>query len=53
MPTVEINGLSEPTETTVVDDNYRPVSGEIDIDPDYEAAWAAYESMERDADSEC
>lgn len=25
--TVEINGLSEPTETTVVDDNYRPIGG--------------------------
>lgn len=25
MAVVEINGLNEPTELTVVDDNYRPV----------------------------
>ena len=49
MHTVEINGLSEPTETAVVNENYQPVSGEIDL----EAAWAAYESVECDSDEEC
>lgn len=31
MHRVLINNLSEPDEFTVVDDNYRPVSGEIDL----------------------
>lgn len=41
---VEINGLSELTEYAIVDGNFQPINGEID--PDYEAAWAARESRE-------
>lgn len=50
MQTVEINSLSEPTETTVVDERYLPVSGEIDIDAEYEAWWSERESIESDSD---
>lgn len=54
MLTVEINGLTEPIETTVVDENYRPITPEeAGIDPDYEAYWAARESLECDSDSKC
>jgi hypothetical protein len=31
MNIVEINGLSEPTETTVVDENYRPVTVKLTL----------------------